>query len=117
MDLNFEGFGLVLDLLGHPVMTHFCTPIPIHDQSKYLSSLVIWVYSDWKLFEMIARSSAYAGELTVSSDVPNIYPLLPLCSQRSSGSRNMRNRYGLMYPLGWCLFVLGLVLFFRSVHL
>ena len=42
-----------------------------------------------------ARSSAYAAELIVSLDVPNVYPLCPRCSQRSSGSKNIRKRYGL----------------------
>jgi len=31
----------------------------------------------------------------VSLHVPNVYPFFPLCSQRSSGSKNMKNRYGL----------------------
>ena len=42
-----------------------------------------------------AKSSAYAAELIVSCDVPNVYPLFPLCSHRSKGSRNIKKRYGL----------------------
>ena len=44
---------------------------------------------------MVARSSAYAAELIVSLDVPNVYPLFPRCSQRRSGYKNIRKRYGL----------------------
>ena len=44
---------------------------------------------------MAAKSSAYAAELIVSLDVPNVYPLFPRCSQRNSGSKNIRKRYGL----------------------
>jgi hypothetical protein len=42
-----------------------------------------------------ARSSAYATELIVSLDVSNVYPLYPRCSQRSSGSKNIKKMYGL----------------------
>ena len=42
-----------------------------------------------------AKSSAYAAELIVNWDVPNVYPLFPVCSHLSSGSRNIRKRYGL----------------------
>ena len=44
---------------------------------------------------MAARSSAYVAELIVILDVPNVYPLCPRCSHRSSGSKNIRKRYGL----------------------
>ena len=44
---------------------------------------------------MAARSSAYAAELIVSLDVPNVYPFLPLCSHINRGSKNIRKRYGL----------------------
>ena len=42
-----------------------------------------------------ARSSAYAAELIVSLNVPNVYPFFPLCSHLSRSSRNIRKRYGL----------------------
>jgi hypothetical protein len=42
-----------------------------------------------------ARSSAYAAELTVSLDVPNVYPFFPLCNHLNRGSKNIRKRYGL----------------------
>ena len=41
-----------------------------------------------------ARSYAYAAELIVSLDVPNVYPFFPLCSHLSRGSRNIKKRYG-----------------------
>ena len=76
--LNVSGF--VFDLFGHPVMAHFGTPKSIPAHSQYLSSLFSWVCIDWRLFVMAARSSAYAAELIVSFDVPNVYPFFPLCS-------------------------------------
>jgi hypothetical protein len=44
---------------------------------------------------MAARSSAYAAELIVSLDVPNVYPFFPFCSHISRGSMNIKKRYGL----------------------
>ena len=44
---------------------------------------------------IIARLSAYVAEFIVSCDVPSVYPFFPLCSHLSSGSKNIRNRYGL----------------------
>ena len=76
-------------------MAHFCTPKSIPAHSQNLSSLFNCVCSDLRLFVIAARSSAYAAELMVSFDVPNVYPFLPLCSHLSNGSRNIRNRYGL----------------------
>ena len=87
--------GLVFDLLGHPVMAHFCTPRSIPAHSQYLSNFVNWVCIDCSLFEMIARSSAYAAELMIILDVPNEYPFLLVWSQRKSDSKNMRKMYGL----------------------
>ena len=43
-------------------------------------------------FVMVAKSSAYDAELIVSLDVPNVYPFSPLCSHRSSGSKNTKNK-------------------------
>ena len=83
-----------MDLLGHPVMAHFCTSKSIPAHSQNLSSLFNCICSDWRLFVIAARSSAYAAELMVSFDVPNVYPFLPLCSHLSNGSRNNRNKYG-----------------------
>jgi hypothetical protein len=44
---------------------------------------------------IIARSSAYAAELSVYCDVLSLPPNLTLSSRLSSGSRDMINRYGL----------------------
>jgi hypothetical protein len=44
---------------------------------------------------MVARSSAYAAELIVSLDVPNVYQFFPLCNHLNRGSKNIRKRYGL----------------------
>ena len=44
---------------------------------------------------MIARSSAYATELIIKLDVPNVYLLVHLFSHLRSGSRNIRKRYRL----------------------
>ena len=76
-------------------MAHFYTSKSIPAHSQNLSSLFNCVCSDVRLFVIAARSSAYAAELMFSFDVPNVYPFLPLCSHLSSGSRNIRNRYGL----------------------
>jgi hypothetical protein len=61
---------------------------------------------------IIARSFAYAVELSVYCDVLSLYPKLPLSNHLSSGSRNIMKRYGLsmslcMVPLCMCI---GLVL-------
>ena len=88
-------FSFVFDLFGHPVIAHFGTPRSIPAHSQYLSSLFSWFCIDCRLFEMIAKSSAYAAELMVSLDVPSVYPFLPLCNHLSNGSKNIRNRYGL----------------------
>ena len=93
MSLKLSGF--VLYLFGHPVMAHFGTPKSIPTHAQYLSSLFSWFFIDCRLLVMAARSSAYAAELMVSLDVPNVYPFFPLCSHLSRGSRNIRNRYGL----------------------
>ena len=85
-------FGFVFDLFGQPVMAHFGIPrsIPVH--SQYLSSLFSWICMDCRLFEITAKSSAYAAELMVRLDVPSVYPFFPLCSHLSSGSKNIRNK-------------------------
>ena len=44
---------------------------------------------------MAASSFAYAAELIVSLDEPNVYPFFPLCSHLSRDSKNIRKRYGL----------------------
>lgn len=44
---------------------------------------------------MAAKSSTYAAKLIISLDVPSVYLFFPLCSQRSSGSKNIRNKYEL----------------------
>ena len=59
------------------------------------------------LFVVMARSSAYAAELSIYCDVLSLYPRLPRSSNRSSGSRDMMKRYGLsvspcMVPLCIC---------------
>ena len=88
--LNFSGFIFVL--LGHPVIAHFCMPRSIPAHSQNLSSLFNCVCIDLRLFVIVARSSAYAAELIVSFDVPNVYPFLSFCSHLSNGSRNIRNK-------------------------
>ena len=72
LNLGFEFSGFSLDLLGQPVMAHFCTPKSIPTHSHNLSSLFNCVCSDLRLFIIAARSSAYAAELMVSFDVPNV---------------------------------------------
>jgi hypothetical protein len=47
------------------------------------------------LLVIMAKSSAYAVELSVYCDVLSVYPRLPLSSHLSSGSRDMMKRYGL----------------------
>ena len=93
--LALNVFGFVFYLFGHPVTAHFGTAnsMPVH--SQYLSSLFNWVYIEWRLFVMVARSSTYVTELIVNLDVPNVYPFFPLCSHLNSGSKNIRKRYGL----------------------
>ena len=76
-------------------MAHLCTPKSIPAHSQNLSILFNCVWRVWRLFVIAARSSAYAAELILNLDVPNVYPLLPLCSHLSNGSRNIKNRYGL----------------------
>ena len=88
-------FGFVFDLFGQPVIAHFGTPRSIHVHSQYLSSLFSWVCIDCRLFEITAKSSAYAAELMVSLDVPSVYPFVPLCNHLSNGSKNIKNMYGL----------------------
>ena len=78
-------------------MAHFCTPKSINAHSS-------WICNDWRLFEIAARSSAYAVELIVNLDVPNVYPFCSLCNQRCSGSKNIRNKYGLRVSL-WMVHV------------
>ena len=80
--------GFSLDLLGHPITTHFGTPtsIPVHLQ--YLSILSSCVCIASSLLVMAARSSAKAAEFMVICDVPKVYPLLPLSSHLSNGSKN-----------------------------
>ena len=64
--------------------------MPAH--SQYLSSLFNCIYTDESLFVITARSSAYAVELIVLSDVPNVYPFLPFCNHLNNGSKNIMNR-------------------------
>ena len=68
--LNVSGF--IFDLFGQPVMAHFGTPRSIPAHSQYLSSLFNWICIDCRLFVIAAKSSAYAAELIVSLDVPNV---------------------------------------------
>ena len=91
--LNSSGF--IFDLFGHLVMAHFGIPRSIPAHSQYLSILFNWVCIDWRLLVIATRSSAYAAELIVSLDVPNVYPFFPVCSHLSSGSKNIRKKYGL----------------------
>ena len=91
--LNFSGF--IFSLLGQPVIADFCTPKSIPAHSQNISSLFNCVCIDWRLFVIAARSSAYAAELMISFDVPNVYPFFPLCSHLSSSSKNIKNKYGL----------------------
>ena len=91
--LNVSGF--IFYLLGHPVMAHFGTPSSSPAHSQYLFSLFNWVYIDWRLFVIAAKSSVYVVELIVSLDVPNVYPFFHLCSHLSNDSKNMKKRYGL----------------------
>ena len=101
-------FGFVFDLFGHPVIAHLGTPRSIHAHSQYLSSLSSWVCIDCRLFEMAAKSSAYAAELMVSLDVPSVYPFLSLCSQLNSGCKNIINRYGLSVSPCMVLLCMGI---------
>ena len=95
--LNVSGF--LFDLLGHLVTTHFCTSKSIPTHLHYLSSLFSWICNDWRLFAVIAKSSAYVAELNVIFDVPNVYPLLPVCNHLSDGSKKIKKRYGLSVSL------------------
>ena len=47
------------------------------------------------LEDMTAKSTAYAAKLTIVFEVLNVYPKLSLSSHLSSGSKNIRKRYGL----------------------
>jgi hypothetical protein len=85
-------FGCILDLFGHPVTAHFVTPKSMPAHSQNLSILFSCICNDFVLFDIAARSSAYAAELIVISDVPKVYPFFPLCSHRNSGSRKIRKR-------------------------
>ena len=108
--MNSSSF--VFDLFGQPVIAHFCIPMSIPAHSQYLSSLFSWVCIEWRLLVIAARSSVYAVELIVSLDVPNVYPFFPVCSHLSSGSRNLRKRYGLSvspYIMSRCIWM-GFVL-------
>ena len=91
--LNVSWFILVL--LGHPIIAHFVIPKSIPAHSQYLSSLFSCFCSDVNLFVIITRSSTYVAEFIVIFDVPSVYPCLPFCSHRKSGSRNIINKYGL----------------------
>ena len=94
-----KAMGFFFDLLGQPVIAHFCTPTSIPDHLQNLSILFIWVCMEWRLFVRAARSSTYAAALMFMFDVPNMYPFFPLCSHLSSGSRKIRNKYGLNLSL------------------
>ena len=76
-------------------MAHLGTPNSIPDYSQNLSILFKCICIDSRLFARAAKSSAYAAELTVIFDVPNVYQFCPFCSHRNSGSKNIINKYGL----------------------
>jgi hypothetical protein len=82
-------------LLGHPVMAHLGIPNSILAYWQNLSILFICGCMCFISFMIIAKSSAYAAELSVYCDILSLYPKLPLSSHPSSGSRNMMKRYGL----------------------
>jgi hypothetical protein len=93
-------------------MAHLDMPssIPAHWQN--LSILFICDCMCFISLVIMARSFAYATELSVYCDVLSSYPKLPLYNHLSSGSRDIINRYGLsvspcMVPL--CMWT-GLVL-------
>ena len=102
--MNVSGF--VFYLFGQPVMAHFGTPRSIPAQLQYLSNLFSCVCINCRLFVITARSSAYATELIVSLDVPNVYPFFPFCSHRNNGSKNIKKRYLLSVSPCLCLFEL-----------
>ena len=81
-----------MDLLEQLVIAHLDIPKSMPAHSQYLSSLFSCVYSDESLLVITTRSSAYATELMVVSDVPNVYPFLPLCNHFNRDSRNIINR-------------------------
>jgi hypothetical protein len=82
-------------LLGHPVMVHLGMPssIPAHWQN--LSILFICGCMYFISLVIMAKSYAYAAELSLYCDVLSLYPKLLLSSHLSSGSRDMIKRYGL----------------------
>lgn len=45
------------------------------------------------MFVIVAKSSAYAVELIVSLNVPNVYPFFPLCSHCNNGYKNIKEMY------------------------
>jgi hypothetical protein len=96
-------------LLGHPMMAQLGMPssIPAHWQN--LCILFICGCMCFILFVIMAKSSAYAVELSVYCDVLSLYPKLPRSNHLSSGSRDMIKRYGLVCLLVWCRVVCGLV--------
>ena len=102
-----------MDLLfGHPVMAHFGIPSSIPTNWQNLSILFICGCMCFMSLVVIAKSLAYAAELSEYCDVLSLYPKFPHPSHLSSGSRNMIKRYGLsvshcMVPL--CIWT-GLVL-------
>ena len=77
------------------MIAYFVIPRSIPTYSQYLSNLSIWGCRDVSLFAIIARSSAYTAIFIVILDVPSVYPFLPLCNQRRSGSKNTMDKYGL----------------------
>jgi hypothetical protein len=87
--------GVILDLLGAPVMAHF----------GMLRSILAHILNFWILFVcscmafillvIDAKLSAYVAALSWILEVRNRYPIWSLCNHYNSGSRNSINRYGL----------------------
>ena len=112
--LNFLGFSL--DLLGQPVMVHFCTPKSIQANLQNLSILFSCVWSVWRLFVIAARSFAYAAELIVNFDVPNVYPFNLCATLWIMVQGILEIGMDLECHLEWCFSEWILVLFCRSVR-
>jgi hypothetical protein len=76
-------------------MIHLGMPnsIPVHWQN--LSILFIYGCMCFISLIIMAKSSAYAAELSVYSDVLSLYPRLLPSNHLSSSSRDMIKRYGL----------------------
>ena len=53
-----KAWGLIFDLFGHPVTTHFGMPRSMPAHSEYLSSLSSWSCRNVKMWDIAAKSSA-----------------------------------------------------------